>query len=290
MSSTLPPTIWQGHHIEWGSQTYVMGIVNVTPDSFSEDGLIIDTDTDDRWVQQAVERAIACAAEGAMFIDVGGESTRPGASPVSAEQELARVIPVIKELRKVLPEKVMISIDTYKSVVAEQAIEAGACIINDIWGLRHDPAMADIAAARAVPVVLMANMRGYRKREIVSDVIRFLAGSIEKALEAGIAWERLIIDPGIGFGTTPEESLTLLRRLSELRTLGRPVLLGASRKSFIGRILGGLPASERVEGTAAAVALGIAQGADIMRVHDVREMMRVVKVGDAIVRGRFELS
>jgi dihydropteroate synthase len=150
--------------------------------------------------------------------------------------------------------------------------------------------MAKVAGAHTVPVILMANMRGYQKHEIVSDVVRFLAGSIDMALTAGVAWEHIIIDPGIGFGTTPEENLILLRRLDELRVLGRPVLLGTSRKSSIGRILGGLPASERLEGTAATVALGIAQGADIVRVHDVREMMRVVRMSDAVVRGIFELS
>jgi dihydropteroate synthase len=180
---------------------------------------------------------------------------------------------------------VLISIDTYKAAVAERAIDAGANLINDIWGLRHDPDMAGLAAARNVPVVLMANMRGTQKRDIVSDVMRYLAVSINQALAAGIAWERIIVDPGIGFGTTSEESLTLLRRLSELRALGRPILLGTSRKSSIGYALGGLPPAERLEGTAATVALGIAQGADIVRVHDVREMMRVVKVSDAIVRG-----
>jgi dihydropteroate synthase len=184
-----------------------------------------------------------------------------------------------------LPKEVMISIDTYKAGVARQALDAGACIVNDIWALRGDPQMAALVSEQGVPVVLMANMRGYQKHEIVSDVIRFLARSIDLALEAGVAWEHLIIDPGIGFGTTPEENLTLLRRLGELRALGRPILLGTSRKSTIGLVLGNLPAHERVEGTAATVALGIAQGADIVRVHDVHEMMRVVKMSDAVVRG-----
>jgi len=290
MSSTFSPAVWQDHRLEWGARTYVMGIVNVTPDSFSGDGLVVDTLADDVWVQQAVMQAKKFVAEGAVFIDVGGESTRPGAPSVSTEQELARVIPVIKVLREVLPAEVMISIDTYKAEVAEQALTAGACIINDIWALRADPAMAKVIAAHGVPVILMANMRGYQKREIISDVVRFLAGSMDMALAAGVAWEHIIIDPGIGFGTTPEESLTLLRRLGELRVLGRPVLLGTSRKSSIGRVLGGLPASERLEGTAATVALGIAQGADIVRVHDVHEMMRVVKMSDAVVRGTFQLS
>jgi dihydropteroate synthase len=267
-----------------------MGIVNVTPDSFSDDGLIKDTWSDDALVQHAIEQARRFVAEGATLIDVGGESTRPHFAPVPVEQELARVIPVIEALKAALPAEVMISIDTYKAQVAARALDAGACIINDIWALCHDPAMAPLASTRRVPVVLMANMRGYQKREIVSDVVRYLSACVDHALAAGIAWDHIIIDPGIGFGTTPEESLTLLRRLGELRVLGRPILLGNSRKSHIGRVLGGLPASERLEGTTAAVALGIAQGADIVRVHDVHEIGRVVKMSDAVVRGTFTLS
>ncbi len=290
MSVSFPPTVWSDHRVEWGAQTYVMGIVNVTPDSFSGDGLAIDTLSAEVRVQQAVAQARTFVEEGATFIDVGGESTRPGAATVSVEQEIARVIPVVRALREALPAEAMISIDTYKAEVAEQALVAGACIINDIRALRGDPAMAQVAAKYEVPVILMANMRGYQKREIVSDVVRFLAGSIDIALAAGVAWERIIVDPGIGFGTTPEESMTLLRRLGELRVLGRPVLVGTSRKSSIGRVLGGLPASERLEGTAATVALSIAQRVDIVRVHDVHEMMRVVKMSDAVVRGTFTLS
>ncbi|GAC1640926.1 MAG: hypothetical protein NVS4B12_02760 [Ktedonobacteraceae bacterium] len=291
MSGLLPPTVWAKHHLEWGKQTHIMGIVNVTPDSFSHDGLAQDTLSEDVLVQRAVMQAQQFVAEGATLIDVGGESTRPNTPVViSAEQELARVLPVIQALRATLAETIMISIDTYKAEVAAQALAAGACIINDIWGLRQDPDMAAVAKEYVVPVVLMANMRGSIKYDIVSDVIRYLAHSIDISLAAGIAWEHLIIDPGIGFGTTPEENLVLLRRLGELRTLGRPILLGVSRKSTIGRVLGGLPASERLEGTAASVALGIAQGADIVRVHDVREMARVVKMSDAIVRGTFTLS
>ncbi len=268
-----------------------MGIINVTPDSFSGDGLRQDESLGDAFVQRAVTQAQTFVAEGATLIDVGGESTRPNAPVViSAEQELARVLPVIQALHATLPETVMISIDTYKAEVAAQALTAGACIINDIWGLRQDPQMAMVAKEYGVPVVLMANMRGTVKHDIVSDVIRYLAHGIDMALAAGIAWEHLIVDPGIGFGTTPEENLTLLRRLGELRALGRPILLGVSRKSTIGRVLGGLPASDRLEGTAASVALGIAQGADIVRVHDVREMKRVVTMSDAIVRGTFTLA
>ena len=292
MSTSLPPTAWARHRLEWGKQTHVMGIVNVTPDSFSGDGIIEATLSEDVLVQRAVKQAQKFVAEGATLIDVGGESTRPNAPVlISVEQELGRVLPVIQSLHATLPEQVMISIDTYKAKVAVQALAAGACIINDISGLRQDPDMAAVAKEHDVPIVLMANMRGYAKSgDIVSDVLRYLARSIDMALEAGIQWEHLIIDPGIGFGTTPEENLTLLRRLRELQALGRPILLGVSRKSTIGRVLGGLPVTERLEGTAASVALGIAEGADIVRVHDVHEMMRVVKMSDAIVRGTFTIT
>ncbi len=285
MPESLPATTWADYRLEWGRKTYVMGILNVTPDSFAGDGLIETSLSPEEITARTVEQAQRFVAEGAELIDVGGESTRPNFAPVNVEEELVRVIPVIQALHAALPAGVIISIDTYKAEVARQALDAGAAIINDIWALRHDADMAGLASERGVPVILMANMRGIEKREIVSDVMRFLASSIDNALAAGIAWERIIIDPGIGFGVTPEENLTLLRRLSELRALGRPILLGVSRKSTIGLILGGLPPEQRVEGTAAAVALGIAHGADIVRVHDVREMVRVVKMSDAIVRG-----
>ncbi len=288
MPAQLAATTWADHRLEWGQQTYVMGIINVTPDSFAGDGIIDESLTPEEITTRAVAQAQGFVVEGAAMIDVGGESTRPNFAPVPLEEELARVIPVIQALRSSLPAEVLISIDTYKAEVARQALDAGAAIINDIWALRHDPAMAALAGERAVPVILMANMRGIQKREIVSDVMRFLSRSIDMALAEGVEWERIIIDPGIGFGTTPQENLTLLRRLGELRALGRPILLGVSRKSTIGLVLGRLPPEERVEGTAAAVALGIAQGADIVRVHDVREMMRVVKMSDAITRGYAE--
>jgi dihydropteroate synthase len=290
MPAQLSPTVWGHHQLTWGQQTYVMGIVNITPDSFAGDGLVHAGLSEEALVERAIVQAQRFVAEGAVLLDVGGESTRPGAETVTLSQEIARVVPVIEALHKVLPTDVMISIDTYKAEVAQRALSAGACIINDIWSLRHDPEMATVASEHAVPVVLMANMRGYQKHEIVSDVIRFLARSIDQALEAGIAWEHIIIDPGIGFGTTPAENLILLQRLGELRALGRPILLGNSRKSTIGKVLGGLPVSERLEGTVASVALGIAQGVDIVRVHDVHEMMRVVKMSDAIVRGTFTLT
>jgi len=267
-----------------------MGIINVTPDSFSGEGLLENTGrrSQDEVIHDAVTLALQWVTEGPVIIDVGGESTRPGAPTLSLEQELKRVIPVIQALSSALPGEIIISIDSYKAEVARQALDAGASLVNDIWALRADPLMAALVSERHVPVVLMANMRGYQKQEIVSDVTRFLAGSIDLALSIGIPWDHLIVDPGIGFGTTPEENLTLLRRLGEFRVLGRPILLGTSRKSTIGLVLGGLPAGERLEGTAATVALGIAQGVDIVRVHDVHEMMRVVKVADAIVRANWD--
>lgn len=281
---------WGRWHLDWGQRTYVMGIINATPDSFSGDG-VLGADLDAQQVQaRALEQACAFVGEGATLIDVGGESTRPSFTPLSLEEELSRVIPVVQHLAAHLPPEVIISIDTYKAEVARQALDAGASMVNDIWGLQRDPAMAALLAEREVPVVIMANMRGYAKQEIVSDVLRFLARSIDLALAAGVAWNRIIIDPGIGFGTTAEENLTLLRRLGELRALGRPVLLGTSRKSTIGLVLGNVPPQERLEGTAATVALGIAQGVDIVRVHDVREMIRVVRMSDAIVRDNFHVE
>ena len=290
MVLSLSHTIWGNHRLDWGRWTHVMGIINVTPDSFSGDGLLENTDrrSRDEVIHDAVTLALQWVNEGPVIIDVGGESTRPGASTLSLEQELGRVIPVIRALSSALPGEIIISIDTYKAEVARQALDAGASLVNDIWALRADPLMAALVSERRVPIILMANMRGYQKHEIVSDVTRFLAGSIDLALSAGIPWDHLIVDPGIGFGTTPVENLTLLRRLGELRALGRPILLGTSRKSTIGLVLGGLPADERLEGTAATVALGIAQGVDIVRVHDVHEMMRVVKVADAVVRANWD--
>ena len=288
MLSLPSPTIWGNHRLDWGQRTYIMGIVNVTPDSFSGDGLADASKSRDEIIHRAVTQAQDYVVEGAAIIDVGGESTRPGAAPISLEQELARVIPVIHALSFTLPKETIISIDTYKAEVARQALDAGASLVNDTSALRADPRMAALVSECRVPVVLMANMRNYQRREIISDITRYLSSSIDYALSAGIPWDNLIIDPGIGFGTTPAENLTLLRRLGELRALGRPILLGTSRKSTIGIVLGGLPAEERLEGSAATVALGIAQGADIVRVHDVRPMMRVVKMTDAIVRENWQ--
>lgn len=284
MSDSLPPTVWGRWRLPWGQRTHVMGILNITPDSFSGDGVLHNGLEQEQVLARALEQARTFVEEGATLIDVGGESTRPGFITLSVEEEVMRVIPVIKLLSEQLPPEIIISIDTYKAEVARQALDAGACMINDIWALQRDPNMAALAAERGVPVILMANMRGAQRREVVSDVIRFLAHSIDLALGVGVAWEHIIIDPGIGFGAGFEGDLTLLRRLGELHVLGRPILLGTSRKSSIGKVLGNVPSTERLEGTAATIALGIAQGIDIARVHDVREMMRAIKMSDAIVR------
>jgi len=264
-----------------------MGVVNVSPDSFSGDG-VIDT-------EEAVARAKQLTSEGADIIDIGGESTRPGSDPVSIDEELGRVIPVVEKLAQDI--LAPLSIDTYKLEVARQALDAGAKMINDVWGLRKEPALADLAAQKGVPIVLMSNQRGSSCQDIISTVISDLKRAIGQALGAGVPWENIIVDPGIGFGKTQEQNLEILQRLDELKTLGRPILLGSSRKSFIGWVLDLTPerrsnkvtfippGDQRLEGTAATIAIGIAKGADIVRVHDVREMARVCRMSDAIVRG-----
>ena len=264
-----------GHLFRWGSRTYLMGVVNVTPDSFSGDGIAGDPSA-------AADLAERMTADGADIIDVGGESTRPGAAPVGADEELRRVLPAIEAIvRRV---DVPVSVDTSKASVAEAALAAGAALINDVWALGADPRIAAVAAEAGTPVVLMHNGRGAAYRDLVPDVIGSLRSSIAAAEEAGVGPESIIVDPGIGFGKTPEQNLELLRRLGELRVLGRPVLVGASRKSTIGLVLDLTP-EERIEGGAATVAIAIANGADIVRVHDVKEMARVAKMSDAIVRG-----
>jgi dihydropteroate synthase len=281
------PLTWGRHTLTWGSRTYVMGIVNVTPDSFSRDGLLFDGMSSAEVVRAAVEKGRRMVADGADLLDIGGESTRPGTTdepPLPSEIERARVVPVIQALRAELPASVILSIDTYKAATAEAALDAGADLVNDVWGLRSDPALADLVAAREVPVVLMSNLRGAARHEPVADVTRALAASIERALAAGIPWERIILDPGFGFGLQGEQNLRVLGRLAELRAFGRPLLVGTSRKSHIGLVLG-TPVDDRMEGTAATVTLAIANGADIVRVHDVRQMARVVKMTDAVVRG-----
>lgn len=281
------PTVWGAHRLTWGSRTFIMGILNLTPDSFSRDGLLVEGERYEQTVQRAVERARRMVEEGADLIDVGGESTRPGTEhegPLPAEVECQRVLPVIEALVEALPASVIISIDTYKAAVARAALDAGAALINDIWGLQADPEMAPLVAERQVPVVLMSNLRGQPRRDPLGDVTRQLARCLQTALDAGIAWESIILDPGFGFGLQGAENLQVLARLSELRALGRPLLVGTSRKKHIGLVLG-TPVEDRLEGTAATVALSIAYGADIVRVHDVREMARVARMTDAVVRG-----
>ena len=259
----------------WGQRTYVMGIVNVDPDSFSGDGL--------RDAESAIDQGKRFAAEGADIIDVGGESTRPGFEPVSADEELGRVLPVIERLASELP--VPVSIDTYKSEVARKAVAAGARMINDVWELKRDAKLARVAAEAGVPLVISQNQRDSRFEDFFPELIASLKRSIQVALDAGVAWDNIIIDPGVGFGKTVEQNVEIVRRLAELKALGRPILLGTSRKSFIGHVLD-LPVDQRLEGTAATVAIGIANGADMVRVHDVAQMVRVIKMSDAIVRGR----
>jgi dihydropteroate synthase len=262
-----------GRRFEWGSRTYVMGIVNVTPDSFSGDGLGADRDA-------AVEQGLRMVSEGADMIDVGGESTRPGHQPITAVEETARVEAVIRRLAR--DAGVPVSIDTYKVEVAEAAVAAGATILNDIWGLTRSPSMAGLAARAGCALVLMHNQDGtHYGGDIMDEIKRFLRGSVERALEAGVPKERVIIDPGIGFGKNADQNWDVLRRLGELGELGQPILLGTSRKSFLGKLLD-LPVGERVEGTAATVVAGVLRGADIVRVHDVLEMTRVVRVADQL--------
>ena len=273
-------TVIGGAPFVWGQRTYVMGIVNVTSDSFSGDGL--DTDVD-----AAVEQALRFQEWGVDIIDIGGESTRPaavyqGARPTSLDEELSRVVPVITALAEYL--RVPISVDTYKASVAREALAAGAAMINDVWGLTRDPEMAMVAAEAGVPVVLVHNQDHTRYDDLVPDVIEGLRALMVEALRAGVRSENMILDPGMGFGKTAEHNLEVLRRLDEFLTLGRPLLVGMSRKSTIGQVLG-LPVEQCVEGTAAVVALSIANGVDIVRVHDVEEMVRVARMSDAVVRG-----
>jgi dihydropteroate synthase len=252
-----------------------MGIVNVDPDSFSGDGL--------RDADAAVAQGKRFAAEGADIIDVGGESTRPGFEPVSADEEMRRVLPVIEILADEL--SVPVSIDTYKSEVARRAVAAGARMINDVWELKRDQKLAQVAAESGAPLIISQNQRDSKFHDFFPELIASLKRSIQVALDAGVTWNNIIIDPGVGFGKTVEQNVEIVRRLAELKALGRPILLGTSRKSFIGHVLD-LPVDQRLEGTAATVAIGIAHGADIVRVHDVAQMVRVVRMSDAIVRGK----
>jgi dihydropteroate synthase len=278
MKTALPPTRIGRAEFRWGAKTYVMGVVNLSPDSFSGDGIGDD-------IKATVAQAQRMVSEGADIIDVGGESTRPGTKPLSIDDidaELRLVIPAIERLTTEV--SVPISIDTYKSAVARRALEAGAVMINDIWGLKLDPSLAPLAADKHVPMILMANERDAPpKAGIVAEVIADLQTSIKIALEAGVSPENIIVDPGIGFGKSLEQNLELVNRLSELEVLGRPILLGTSRKSMIGLVLD-LPPEKRLEGNLAVTAIGIANGADMVRVHDVRQTVLVCRMSDAIIR------
>lgn len=278
---------------KWGERTYVMGIINVTPDSFSGDGLAVTRG----WIKKVVSLAKQFSVDGADIIDIGGESSRPGSKPVTAEVEAARVIPAVGAVRQAVD--LPISVDTYRSHVAERALAAGAEWINDIWGLRMDPDMAEVVARAGCGLVIMHNRSkprqfGHDKQiggsysgaqydDLIADIKRELLESVELALSAGVAKANIIVDPGIGFGKSVSQNIALLRRLDQFRILGYPVLIGPSRKSFIGHVLN-LPPSERLEGTAATVAIGIDRGADIIRVHDVKAMVRVARMTDRIVR------
>lgn len=267
----------------WGSRTYVMGVVNMTPDSFSGDGLLSkESRAADDPVAAAVRQAEQMAAEGADLLDIGGESTRPGHPGVSADEELGRVVPVVRAIRGALPD-MPISIDTTKAEVAEAALDAGADLLNDIWGTAESSVISRIAAERGVPIVLMHNRSEARYRSLIAEVMADLQRALDRALAAGVPWESLIVDPGIGFGKTPEQNLEVLRDLSLFTALGRPLLVGTSRKSTIGKVLD-LPADQRLEGTLATTALAVATGVDVVRVHDVQANVRAARMADAVVR------
>ncbi len=270
---------------EWGVKTYVMGIVNVTPDSFSGDGLLAGVaGRGGAVVEAAVVQAREMVEDGADILDVGGESTRPGHEPVGEDEEVARVLPVVAAIHAALPD-VPLSIDTTKPGVAAAALDAGAALVNDVWGVSTDDAMVRLAAARGVPLVVMHNRSQPIYGDFMAELMEDLRAALGRAESAGVPPSALIVDPGFGFGKTPEHNLTVLRELATLRQLGRPVLLGTSRKSTIGRVLGGLPTEERLEGTLATTALAVAAGVDMIRVHDVRANVRAALVADAVCRG-----
>lgn len=283
-------------YLDFSKRTYIMGIINVTSDSFSGDGILNNQDA----IHAAVEQAQRFIAAGADILDIGGESTRPGSQPVTAEEELERVLPVVRAITSSGLDAI-ISIDTYKASVAEAAVKAGAHWINDVWGLHADPNLAEIAARNRTPLVLMHNRSkpsnaqlqellggryiGVDYQELIEDIKRELMDSVSIARSAGVEDEMIILDPGIGFGKTVEQNLELIRRLDELKSLGFPILLGPSRKSFIGYTLN-LPPDQRLEGTLAACVLGIQAGANILRVHDVEAVVRAARMTDAILHAR----
>lgn len=268
-------TVANGETLSWGRRTYVMGIINLSRDSFSGDGLGSD-------IPAIVDQALRFQQEGADFLDVGAESTRPGSSPISAQEEIRLLTPALEAVCSVA--KIPVSVDTYKASVARQAVAAGAAIINDVWGLKFDPELARVAAEAGTPLVLMHNQETRQYNRLLPDILASLIRSAEAAKDSGVLPDNIILDPGIGFGKTPDHNLQILNRLADFKTLGYPLLLGTSRKSTIGFILD-LPVDQRLEGTAATVSLSIAGGADIVRVHEVREMVRVCRMTDAIVRG-----
>lgn len=257
-----------------GDTTLIMGILNVTPDSFSDGGQYT-------LVERAVEHALQMMQDGADLIDIGGESTRPGHDPVSTEQELERVIPIIEALHRQAPH-IPLSIDTYKAEVAKQALQAGAHIINDVWGGQADPLMVQVAAAAQCPIILMHNRDHMDYTDLVSDVLHGLQACIDHALQAGVQAEHIILDPGIGFAKTAQHNLQLMSQLDQLSSLGYPLLLGTSRKKFIRTVLD-LPANDVVEGTTATTAFGIAQGCQIIRVHDIKQNKRMAMMCDAML-------
>ena len=283
------PTRIGPREFAWGRRTFVMGILNVTPDSFSGDGLLRDRagatadPIDAGLVDAAVAVGRLMVEEGADLLDVGGESSRPGHSEIAAADEVARVVPVIAALRASLPETPL-SVDTTKAAVAAAALDAGADLINDVWGIAADDELLRLAAERRAPIVLMHNRAEARYTNLMPDILADLQAAIERALRAGVAWDAIIVDPGFGFGKTPAHNLVLLRELSLVHALGRPILLGTSRKSTLGKVLD-LDANERLEATLATTALGVAAGVDIVRVHDVRPNVRAARMADAIVRG-----
>ena len=273
---------WSNFSLDFSERTYIMGILNVTPDSFSDGSLHLAKTA-------AIRRALQMVEEGADIVDIGGESTRPGSEPVAVEEELRRTIPVIESLAKKV--SVPLSIDTCKSEVAGKALDAGASIVNDISGLRFDTRMAKVLSEKKVPVVVMhikGTPRDMQKNPVyealIPEILDYLRGSVRLALASGVAEDMIIIDPGIGFGKTTENNLEIIHYLHEFTLLEKPLLIGPSRKAFAGSILGGVPPEERLEGTAAAVAISIMNGANIVRVHDVKEMVKVARVADAIKR------
>jgi dihydropteroate synthase len=303
--SRLAPTRIGPATFRWGERTFVMGILNVTPDSFSGDGLLAGAagapsgaasapvdpvDRGDRVDPGEIAVALGrrMVAEGADILDIGGESTRPGHEPVALDEERRRVVPVVAALREALPDTPL-SIDTTKPAVAEAALAAGADLINDVWGVGEDDALAHLAADHGVPLIVMHNRAEPRYTTFLPELIADLQRALERALRLGVRWDDLIVDPGFGFGKTAEHNLELMRDLDSLRMLGRPILLGTSRKSTLGRILD-LPADQRLEATIATTALGIAGGIDLIRVHDVEPNLRAARISDAIVRANWHAT